>query len=239
MQKKSFALKCLPFFFFCVLAPALVVLGYRYLDSRYYYVSALGLIVLSLSLFFFTFEKRKLKTTEVVCIAVMAALCAASRVAFGFIPQVKPMCALVIITAISFGGSVGFVVGALSVFVSNFTFGQGMFTPFQMLGMGLTGFFCALFFFDRPKMTNRVSVSAIGGVLTFAVYGFIVDTCSVFMMASDYSFKSVLAVYLSGAPFNLVHAVTTAAVLFLFFKPMSDKLSRLHTKYGIFSEENI
>ena len=79
MPKKSFALRYLPFFFLCVLAPALVMLGYRYLDSRCYYVSALGLIVLSLSLFFFTFDKRKLKTTEVVCITVMAALCAASR----------------------------------------------------------------------------------------------------------------------------------------------------------------
>lgn len=232
-------MKSLPYVFLCVFAPVLVFLGYKYLDSGHYYVSALGLIVLSLSLFFFTFEKRKLKTTELVCIAVMTALCAASRVAFGFVPQVKPMCALVIITAIAFGGNVGFVVGALSVFVSNFTFGQGMFTPFQMLAMGLTAFFCALVFFGKPKRQSRIAVSLTGGVLTFFVYGFVVDTCSVFMMVSDYTFKSVLAVYLSGAPFNLIHALTTAAVLLLFFKPMNDKLSRLHTKYQIFSEGNV
>lgn len=217
----------------------MVFAGFRYLESRYYYISALGLILLSILLFFLTFEKRKLKTTEVVCVAVMTALCAASRAAFAFVPQVKPMCALVIITAIAFDGNVGFVVGALSVFVSNFMFGQGMFTPFQMLGMGLTGFFCALLFFEKQKRTNRVSVSLLGGLLTFLVYGFVVDTCSVLMMVSDYSAKSVIAVYLSGVPFNLVHAATTAVVLFLFFKPMNDKLVRLHTKYGIFSEENI
>lgn len=239
MQKKSLALKIISLFFLCILAPTFVFLCSKYIDSKYYYISALGLILISILLFFLTFERRKLKTTEVVCVAAMTALCAASRAAFAFIPQVKPMCALVIITAIAFGGNVGFVVGALSVFVSNFMFGQGMFTPFQMLGMGLTGYFCALAFFDRPKKANRLSVSLIGGVLTFVVYGVIVDTCSVFMMASDYTAKGVLTVYLSGAPFNLIHALTTAAVLFLFFKPMNDKLSRLHTKYGIFSEAYI
>lgn len=227
----------LPFLFFCLFAPLLVLLCFRLLDAKYYYISALGLILLSVSLFFLNFEKKKLKTTEIVCVAVMTALCAASRAAFAFLPQIKPMCALVIITAIAFGGNVGFVTGALCVFVSNFAFGQGMFTPFQMLGMGLTGFFCALIYYGRPERASPVSVSLTGGIITFFVYGLIVDTCSVFMLSGEYTAKSILAVYLSGVPFNLVHAAATAVVLFLLFKPMNDKLSRLHTKYGIFLEE--
>lgn len=227
----------LPFLFFCLFAPLLVLLCFRLLDAKYYYISALGLILLSVSLFFLNFEKKKLKTTEIVCVAVMTALCAASRAAFAFLPQIKPMCALVIITAIAFGGNVGFVTGALCVFVSNFAFGQGMFTPFQMLGMGLTGFFCALIYCGRPERASPVSVSLTGGIITFFVYGLIVDTCSVFMLSGEYTAKSILAVYLSGVPFNLVHAAATAVVLLLLFKPMNDKLSRLHTKYGIFLEE--
>ena len=60
---------------------------------------------------------------------------------------------------------------------------------------------------------------------------------TVFVKDSD--FKNVLAVLLTGLPFNLIHAATTALVLFFAGKPMSDKLFRLHEKYGIFSlEEN-
>lgn len=237
MQKKLNALNVVSIFCLFILAPVLVFLSYKYLSSKYYYISAIGVIFISALPFFVMFEKRKIRTTEIVTVSVMIALCVTSRLAFAFVPQVKPLCAFVIVTAIAFGGNVGFVTGATSIFVSNFAFGQGMFTPFQMLGMGLVGFLCGAIFHGRKNRKNRVAVAVLGGVLTFFVYGFIVDTCSVLMMASDFSMKSVLAIYASGVPFNLVHAGTTAVVLFFVNKPMQDKLSRLNTKYGIFSLE--
>lgn len=222
-----------------IAAPVLVVLSFEYLDSRYYYISCAALILLSLLPFFVMFEKRKIKTTEIAAAAVMIALCVASRLAFSFVPQVKPLCALVIITAVSFGGNVGFVVGALSVFLSNFAFGQGMFTPFQMLGMGLCGFVCGLVFCGRKSAKNRLAVSVVGFCVTLAVYGVIVDSCSVLMMVTEYTFKNVFAVFLSGLPFNLIHSLTTALVLFFCHRPMYDKLSRLHEKYGIFALKEV
>lgn len=217
-------------------APVLAWLGYNYLDSKYYYISSVGIILLALFPSFFSFEKRKIKTSEIVTVAVLVALSVSSRIFFAFVPQVKPMCALVIISAIAFGENVGFVVGATAVFVSNFAFGQGMFTPFQMLGMGLTGFLCGLIFYRKKAAKNRIAVCLTGTFLTFLVYGFVVDTCSVLMTVSEYTLKNVAAVYASGIAFNLIHAVSTGLFLFLMSKPMNDKLSRLNIKYGIFSE---
>lgn len=239
MQKKSLALNAVSVLCLFVLAPLSAFLSYKYLETKYYFVSALGMIFLSILPFFLMFEKRKIKTTEIVTVAVMIALCVSSRLLFAFVPQVKPLCAFVIVTAVAFGGNVGFVTGAISIFVSNFAFGQGMFTPFQMLGMGLVGYLCGLIFHGRKFGKNRVAVSVVGGLLTFAVYGFIVDTCSVLMTASDFSPKSVLSIYAAGVPFNLIHAATTAIVLFFVNVPMQNKLFRLHTKYGIFSSEEI
>ncbi|MGN0467917.1 MAG: ECF transporter S component [Acutalibacteraceae bacterium] len=234
MQKKSLTLKIVSVLFFLVLAPVCVLVCSRLFSAGNYYISAVLLIVLSIIPFFIYFENRKIKTSEIAVLAVMTALCVASRALFAFLPQVKPMCALVIITAIAFGPNLGFVVGALSVFVSNFIFGQGMFTPFQMLGMGLTAFFCSLIFYKKRFAYSRFAVSIVGALLCFAVYGFIVDSCSVLMMLTEYTPKSVLTVYLSGMPFNLIHALTTGIVLLLLYKPMNDKLSRLRIKYGIF-----
>ena len=81
-------------------------------------------------------------------IALLCALAIAGRVAFFFLPQIKPIAAVVILAGVSFGGEVGFVTGALSAFVSNFYFGQGSWTPFQMVALGLVGFLPAYFSTD-------------------------------------------------------------------------------------------
>lgn len=237
MQKKSAKLNLVSVLCLVILAPLSLFLSFKFLNSKNFYLCAVFIIILSMLPFFIYFEKRKIKTSEIVLVALMVSLCVASRAVMAFLPQVKPTCALVIITAIAFGPNIGFVTGSLSMFVSNFFFGQGMFTPFQMLGMGLTGFFCGLIFHKKSYNTNRITVSIIGAVICFLVYGFIVDSCSVLMMLNQYTLKAVLSIYLSGLGFNLIHATTTAVLLFFINKPMTDKFTRLTVKYGIFELE--
>lgn len=237
MQKKSAKLTVISVLLLLVLAPVSVFLSFRYIESQNYYISAVIIVILSILPFFVFFENRKIKTSEIVLVAMMVALCVASRAVMAFIPQVKPTCALVIVTAVAFGPNVGFVVGSLSMFVSNFLFGQGMFTPFQMLGMGLVGFFCGLVFWRKSYSTNRVAVSLVGGILCFAVYGLIVDSSSVLMMVTDFTPGAILSVCASGFSFNLIHGITTALLLFFINKPMTDKFTRLRVKYGIFELE--
>lgn len=202
-----------------------------------YYIAAVAIIILSIIPFYVFFEQRKIKTSEIVTLSVMIALCVASRAVMAYIPQVKPTCALVIVTAIAFGSNVGFLTGSLAMFVSNFIFGQGMFTPFQMLGMGLVGFICGLIFHRKPYSNNRFAVSIVGGIACFLIYGLIVDSCSFFMMSTDFTLKSAVKIYLSGISFNLIHGITTGILLFFINKPMTDKFNRLRIKYGIFALE--
>ncbi|MBQ8504155.1 MAG: ECF transporter S component [Clostridia bacterium] len=237
MQKKSAKLTVVSILFILILAPTAVVLSLKFSESQSYYIPAVLIIVFSMIPFFVFFENRKIKTSEIVLTAMMVVLCVASRAVMAFIPQVKPTCALVVVTAVAFGPNVGFVVGSLSMFVSNFLFGQGMFTPFQMLGMGLVGFFSGLIFWRKSYNTNRILVSSVGGILCFIVYGFIVDSCSVLMMVTQYTPKAILSVYTSGLPFNIIHGITTGLLLFFINKPMTDKFTRLRIKYGIFELE--
>lgn len=221
---------------FSVLVPILTVFVCTELAiKKSYYAAAVLVIFSALIPFFAYFEKRKIKTGELVTVAVLTALAVASRCVMMFVPQVKPTCAVVISSAVAFGPNVGFLVGAMSMFLSNFVFGQGMFTPFQMLGMGLVGFLCGVIFKNEKLKSSKIAVSLIGGVLCFAVYGFIVDSCSVLMLSSKLTFESALPFYMSGISFNLIHGVTTALFLFFINKPMADKLTRLRIKYGIFS----
>ena len=119
----------------------------------------LGLIFLAACAipFFLVFEKKKPQARELVPIAVMAALGVVGRTLFSLIPlpNFKPVSAIVIITAVAFGPETGFLTGALTGFLSNFIFGQGPWTPWQMFCWGMIGFVAGLLenrgFFRRDR----------------------------------------------------------------------------------------
>ena len=71
---------------------------------------------------------------------VLAALAAAGRILFAPIPDFKPVSAIAIIAGVAFGRKSGFMVGSLAALASNFFFGQGVWTPWQMYAWGLVGY---------------------------------------------------------------------------------------------------
>ena len=187
--------------------------------TRYCYISAFVIIIAACVPFFISFERRKPSARELVALASMCAIAVASRAAFFAIPTVKPICAVIIITAACFGAQTGFVAGAVSMFASNFIFGQGVFTPFQMLALGAVGFAAGVIFSNKRLRESRPALSLIGGVLCFVIYGLIVDISSVLMMATSFSIKQILAIYASGVPFNASFAAMSRAVTKLGTKP--------------------
>ena len=220
----------------CLFLPALVVTGYFLTKGKQYYLTSLLIIAVACFPFFMSLERKKLKTRELVITSSVIAVAVLSRAAFFFLPQVKPMCAILIIAAVSFGAEFGFISGALAMLISNFIYGQGMWTPFQMLGMGAVVFLCALII-RLTKAKNRFITGLISGTLCFFVYGIIVDSASVFMMLSEFNIKTVLTVYSAGIPFNAVHGISTAVIVTVLQPLLSEKLERIKIKYGVFGEK--
>lgn len=116
------------------------------LTLRHYYLISVAIICIALAVFAWRFEGRKPRAREIVVIAVLVALAVAGRAAFFMVPQFKPVAALVIISGVALGANTGFLIGVLSGFVSNFVFGQGPWTPFQMVAFGLLGLLAGLVF---------------------------------------------------------------------------------------------
>jgi energy-coupling factor transport system substrate-specific component len=122
-----------------------------------FYLLALGIILVALALVVVRFEGRRPRAREIVVLSVMTALAVAGRAAFFMLPQFKPVAALVIITGVALGAESGFLVGVLAAFVSNFIFGQGPWTPFQMLAFGLIGLLAGLLFYRKERPTTLVT----------------------------------------------------------------------------------
>lgn len=209
----------------------------KLLNSHYYLLS-IAIILISFAVFFFSYEKKKPQARELVTLAVMSAVAVASRAAFVMIPHFKPMTAIIMITGMAFGAKAGFMVGAVSAFVSNFIFGQGPWTPWQMIAYALAGLIFGLL---RKKglvhEDKRIQTATIGAFVVILVVGIILDTCSIFTMGAVVTKGFIKTVFLSGLPVNIIHAVATLITLLILCKPMIDKLNRLKLKYGMSGEE--
>ena len=219
-----------------VLLPAVLYLGQRYGRDRYYLMSAAVLIIAMLP-FFLMFEQRRPQPRELVMLAVMSALAAASRAAFIWLPGFKPMMGIVIIAGVAFGAQFGFLTGTLSVLVSNFLFSQGPWTPWQMFAFGMGGLLAGLLgrmgAFSGRRVPVGIALCLYGAPAVLLVAGPILDTYSVLSMLSRITPEGVAAVFLAGLGSNVTHAVATVATLLLFGKPMLEKLRRVQRKYGM------
>lgn len=211
---------------------ALVIVVETYLwKNRSYYLTSLIIILLAMLPFFIRFERKKPQVREIVLLAVMTSLAVAGRAAFYWAPQFKPVCAIVILTAAAFNAQAGFITGAAAALISNIFFGQGPWTPWQMLGFGLVGFFAGILFYDREVKT--VPLLAYGFFSVLIIYGLLLDTASLLIYSQDVSINALLAMYASGFVFNLIHATATLVFLLLLKKPILSKLSRIKTKYDL------
>lgn len=220
---------------FLALIPLTLFLGDKLPGKGYYITGVLIIIELAVP-FFMMFEKRKPQARELVVLAVMIALAVIGRVAIP-IPHFKAAFAIIMLTGIAFGPEAGFVVGAITAFASNFFYGQGAYMPWQMMAYGAGGMLAG-FVFIKNKI-RKPWVMAIFGFLANVLWiGPILDTSHVFIIMPEISFSSFAASLAAGFPVNVSQGISTAIMMFVFGRPLLEKLDRVKQKYGMLENEN-
>ena len=219
-----------------LLIPATLYLGAQ-LPGRSYYITGTLIIIELMIPFFMAFEGRKPQARELVVIAVMCAIAIAGRVAIP-IPNFKATFALIMLAGIAFGPEAGFMVGAITAFASNFFYGQGAYTPWQMFGYGAGGMLAG-FAFAKNRLPRKPWVMAVFGFFAVIFWvGPLLDCSHIFLMVSVINWDSIIAAFVSGFPVNLSQAICTVLVMLLFARPLLDKLDRIKIKYGMMEDEN-
>lgn len=203
---------------------------------RQYYLIAIVMIFLAVLFFLWSFEKRKPQTREIVMLAVLTAMAIVGRLIFFMTPQFKPCAAVIIITAVMLGKEAGFLCGCLTAFISDFFFGQGPWTPWQMFAFGIIGLVSALIFSGAGKrlIENRLFISVYGFFITFVLYGIIMDTATVLMYTDTPTLGALLTTYAGGIIFNLIHGLSTFIFLFVLSQTMLKKIKRIKVKFNMF-----
>ena len=216
---------------FAVVACVVLLVLYALKNKSGYALVSVVIISLSIVPFFLSFERRKPKARDIVPIAVMAALATVGRIAFAMVAGVKPTTAIVIISGVAFGPQAGFLTGAVSALASNFFFGQGAWTPWQMLAWGLCGLFAGMF--KNIGAIKGTKSLILYGVLASMMFGLIMNGWHIIGFVSPITAGAVITTLVASFYYDLVHVISTAVFLLLLGNMWLKKLARVKDKFGV------
>lgn len=221
-----------------VITPLFVAAGVCLFSDRQYLLVSVAIAAAALVPFFVAFERGDNTVRELVALAVMTAISVVGRLVFAPIPGFKPVAAVTIITGAYFGAEAGFVTGALSALISNVFYGQGPWTPFQMLAWGLGGFLSGLIFFNKKLGKVTLPLLVVVGFFVGVLYSAIMDVWSAVSMTGEFAWQTYLAAVTTSLPFTIEYAVSNVIFLLVLYKPMDRRLTRVKLKFGVFGGGN-
>ena len=200
-------------------------------------LAMLVVVALVLALFFAGYEASRPGLRQIMPTLVLAALAAAGRILFGPIPDFKPVSAIAIIAGATLGRRNGFMVGALAALTSNFFFGQGMWTPWQMYAWGVVGYVGGLLAcagaFRRENGSVRMPALLAYGAASGLLYGVIINAYDVIGFVQPLTVAGVIARVSAAVPFDLMHSAATCVFLAALYAPWTRRIDRVVQKYDL------
>lgn len=212
--------------------PLILGLGIRQLQDRQYTFISIVLVILSLICFYYQYEKKKPKSREIVLLSVMITIVVLGRLLFILTPSFKPTLALIIIYGAVFKKTSGFVCGSLSAFIANFFFGQGPWTPFQMLSCGIIGYFAGVLL-DSRKGRDSLQFMVGYGILSAVLYSLLMEIWNVIAITGTFNIDRYLASLIASLPICMIYVVSNCVFILLLAPVMTKKMKRIKWKYGL------
>ena len=175
------------------------------------------------------YERSRPPAQVVALVAALAALAIAGRIAFAAFPNVKPTTDIVVFAGYALGGAPGFAVGALTALVSNFWFGQGPWTPWQMAGWGLCGVLGAALALGI-RNAGRLALAA---TCAFAgiFYGALLNFSLMATYGGDLTLRHFLALEARAIPFEVAHVLGNVVLALVAGPAMVRMLARFRERF--------
>jgi energy-coupling factor transport system substrate-specific component len=175
------------------------------------------------------YERSRPPAQVVALVAALAALAIAGRIAFAAFPNVKPTTDIVIFAGYALGGAPGFAVGALAALVSNFWFGQGPWTPWQMAGWGLCGVLGAVLALG-VRNAGRLALAATCGFAGI-FYGALLNFSLMATYGGDLSLRHFLVLEARAIPFEVAHVLGNVVLALVAGPAMVRMLARFRRRF--------
>ena len=103
---------------------------------------------------------------------------------------------------------------------------------------GMAGLAAGMIFQRKRLPADRITLTLFTFLTTVIIYGGILNAASLFTMTgmpgTEISWNTLRIMYVSGLPYDMLHAGTASACIFFMGRPMIDKIERIKIKYGIY-----
>lgn len=203
--------------------------GVFFFQDRRYDLVAILVMVLTLVPFLLRFEGRKPSAPQITLIAVMSALSILGRLIFAPFPFFKPVTAIVVITGLYLGPDAGFLCGAVTAVVTNIYFGQGPWTPFQMVTWGAIGLIAG---WMAEPLKKHMWATVVYGLAAGFFYSLVLDVWDSMWWDGTFSWPAYITSLTTSLPVTAIYAVSNAIFLLILAKPLGRKLEHTLKKWG-------
>jgi energy-coupling factor transport system substrate-specific component len=194
--------------------------------------ASFAVLAVALGAGFAWYEREHPSTRVLALVATLAALAALGRVAFAPLPNVKPTTDIVLIAGYVLGGAPGFVTGAVAALASNLFFGQGPWTPWQMVAWGLCGLLGAVLARVTRRRLGRVPLALVCAAAGFG-FGAVMNVSQWVMYSGDHTTAKLAAVFATSLPFDTAHAVGNFTFCLVFGPALVAALARFRTRMEV------
>ncbi len=194
-------------------------------------LGAFAILALALAGGFTWYERVHPDARVVALVGTLAAFAALGRIAFAAFPNVKPTTDIVLVSGFALGGGPGFAVGALAALASNFFFGQGPWTPWQMAGWGAAGVVGAGLAMVTGRRIGRWPLALVCAVVGFGFTA--LQDVGDWVTYSDHSLAQLRVYVGKGVGFDLVHAAGCLVFALAFGPALIRSLSRFTMRLNV------
>ena len=167
-------------------------------------------------------------TRNITLVALLSAICVVSRIVLQFLPNIKPVTTIIILVALYIGATESIEVAFVSTMVSNMVLGMGIWTVFQILSWVVIAVLASIL----SPVLKRLSPFALSlySAANGFLFGFIVSWEKLLYVGV----KGFWIYYISGIPFDVLHAVGNFAFCLVFAIPLKKVFENNSLRTGSF-----
>jgi energy-coupling factor transport system substrate-specific component len=158
-----------------------------------------------------------------LALALIGVFAVSGRVLLDPIPNVQPVTVIVLLAGVHFGASRSVALAASVALASNMILGHGLWTFYQAVGWSAVGIAGALFSSRLyPNGTIATTKLAVTSVVAAIVFDWVVSLSALHTLSPEL----LPAYFVSGIPFDLLHAAGNIAFVAWLAVPLTDLMSR-------------
>lgn len=160
--------------------------------------------------------------TQISLFSSIATIC---RCFFYLIPKFNPFLAIIILSSANMEKNCGFLIGILSIFISNIFLGHGLWTPWQMVAAGTIGYLSGLIFNNKIRPTP-IRLALFSSICIIFVYSLIMDIYSILLINIS-SWQTILMYFSISSLTNTVYAISSTIFIVMLFNPIVNIIRKM------------